>query len=484
MSTDETSNLLPIPVSHDLEKSISSFNTPLASFLGEVGLPTENILSPIDERKKIIAGLAQALAVLPLTDRSRAYYLTKFIVAVTVGLFDGALNYLWNETTSALRRLVARFDLAYFFAVAEKVNSRNKNFREVDDLTAIDDHDLLETCRRIGLISDVNHRRLTHVNYMRNHASAAHPNENEIDGYEMLGWLTSCLRYAITAEPEHSVITVKRLLENIRTESIPSEDFVIIGEDVELLTQERIDDLLWTLFGMFVDPRQTTTTKTNITGIASYVWNASTEDRRYEIGAKFGGYRKNGDVSRKDASQEFLRIAGGQTYKDEDSLATELTEKLDALRSVHFAFNNFYNEYPHAKGLESSLPITGIVPRAARTSWIRIICICYIGNGMGYREGVDENALPYYKKHIASFTESEVIQFLHLMSDVEFTSAFASTKPDKRVRMLARDLKQKSGNIHIQKALDLIIGAPQGKLDTVSATSPYKEAIKFIPKTK
>ena len=45
----------------------------------------------------------------------------------------------------------------------------------------------------------------------------AHPNDNDIDGHEMLGWLSVCLKHAITAKPDHSMIAVKQLLTNIRT---------------------------------------------------------------------------------------------------------------------------------------------------------------------------------------------------------------------------------------------------------------------------
>lgn len=474
--------IIPLPASNDLEKSISSFSPSMANFLREVGLPTEDIFSPVEERRKVISALADALAILPIEGREKAVYLTKFTVAVAVGLFDGALNYLWDETISALRRLVAEFDLGYFYSVAEKISSRNKNFASVEDLDLVDDHDLLEACRRIGLISDVNYRRLEHVNFMRNHASAAHPNENEIDGFEMLSWLTTCLRYAITAEPDLSVISIKRLLENIRTVIIPPSDFPIIGSDLERLTQERIDDLLWTLFGMFIDPRQTPSTKTNINGIAQYVWPASSEDRKYEIGARFGVFRKNADIPRKEASQEFLQLVNGQNYKDEDSLAGELIEKLGILKSVHFGIDNFYNEYPHVKALGDSLPANGVVPRAARSLWVKVIGICYAGNGRGYKKGVDEGALPYYIKFIDNFSEPEIVEFLYLMKDAEFTSAFSRSMVDRRVRKMVNRLKSKTENIHIQRSLEIITGAPESRLDGIANTTAYENTLKYIPK--
>ncbi|WP_156114174.1 hypothetical protein [Myxosarcina sp. GI1] len=213
-----------------IETSIAAFSQPLANLLAHIDLPTENILSPIEERRKVIYSLKSTLEILPIEDRQKAEYLSKFTVAITVGLFDGALNFLWDETINALNRLVANFDLQYFYNVASTISSKYKNLTSKEDLEAISHHDLLEICRRIGLINDINFTRLEYVNYLRNHASAAHPNQNDISGIEMLGLLENCLKYAITTKPDHSAIKLKQLLENIRVNEIPSEDFNIIGQ--------------------------------------------------------------------------------------------------------------------------------------------------------------------------------------------------------------------------------------------------------------
>jgi len=109
-------------------------------------------------------------------------------------------------------------------------------------------------------------------------------------------------------------------------------------------------------------------------------------------------------------------------------LAGELLDKLGTLKSAHFGHNNFYNEYPHAKILGESLPPTGMVPRAARPTWVKVISTCYIGNGLGYKEGVDESALPYYQKYCNGFTDAEHIDFLHLFNDPEFTTISSEFK--------------------------------------------------------
>lgn len=479
---DDTNEINLIPSQNTptkIETSISAFNQPLANLLQHIGLPTENILSPITERRKVIYALESTLEILPMEERVKATYLSKFTVAVTVGLFDGALNFLWDETIKALRRLIISFDLQYFYNVAETISPRYRNLITEEDLEVISEHDLLEISRRIGLVNDVNFKRLEHVNYLRNHASAAHPNEIDISGIEMLSMLEHCLKYVITAKPDHSVIKIKQLLENIRKNEIPEEDFSIIGSDFSKQPQERIDDFLLSIFGIYCDPRQDQHVKTNIENLIPYVWNCALEDTKYQIGAKFGLYRKNGDINRKNSTQKMLEIVNGLKYRDEDSLAAELLERLQNLRTVHFDWNNFYNEYPHAKSIDESTPKTGI-PASIRKMFVKVICICYCGNGKGYREGVDERALPYYNKYIEIFKIEEIQEYLRLFNDYEFVSDMHTTKADKRMRKLASSLKSKTKGVHINKLLDLIINFPDCSLYKISSDQRFKDIIRFI----
>lgn len=464
-----------------LVSPIGELNTQLEGYLVNVGLPVNNVVASIAERKKVIAQFADALEILPLADRGKAHYLSRFTIAIAAGLFDGALNYLWDETVRALRRQVINFDIQYFYSVTEKISSRYKALSKPEEIDQVSEHDLLEGCRRIGLVTDVNYQRLEHVNYMRNHASAAHPNDSEIDGYEMLGWLTVCLKHAITAEPDHSLISIKQLLQNIRTVTIPAVDFAAIGADLAKQPQERIDDFLWTMFGIYTDDKSAQNTRDNIEGISPAVWLAATEDRKYEIGARFGMLRKNGEVAKKDACQKFLQVVGGLAYKDEDSLAGELIEKLENLYRAHFGSNNFYNEYPHAKALNDSLPATGKIPRAARSMWVKVISLCYVGNGYGYRQGVDEQALPYYQNYVNNFTEGDAAEFIKLFLEPEFASPLSRNKPDKRVRDLATILKNKHTNVHLQRALDLVITAPANTLYGLYNTTDFKNVVPNLP---
>ena len=455
MSADEIELVSGVP--ENLQNSIQGLNGPLAEFISDLGLPTKDILSSIPERQKALKNLADAINILPIEDRAKATYLTKFTVAISMGLFDGAILYLWDETIRALRDLIVKFDLEYFFSIAENIASKYKNLNSTKDLEEISEHDILEICRRIGIISDINFKRLEHVNYMRNHASAAHPNDNEVTGIEILSLLEHCLKYAITAQPDHSVIAIRQLLNNIRTQVISEGDITIIGNDLAKQPVERIDDLLASTFGLYCDPQTSAQIRANIEALANSIWSPSSEHTRYETGSRFGYFRKNGDTNRRNHAERYLQIVNGLSYKDEDSLAAELIEKLNNLRSVHFEWNNFYNEYPHAQSILSSLPESGSIPIAAKYMFVKVICICYAGNGLGHRGGVCQAALPIYQHCVNLFAEVEIATFFALFQDSEFVTDTNSSTVNSRYTELAKQLKTKTTDVHLNKALDFVI---------------------------
>jgi hypothetical protein len=471
-----------IAITSELETSIQGFSSPLAGFLGSLGLPTENVFVEFGERRFVLQSLLQTLDVLPYDERAKAFYLTKFSVSVMVGLFDAALNFLWDEAILALRRLAVGIDLSYFFDTAEKREGYRSRLQTEEDLKLLDDFTLIDTCARVGLLTDVNRERLRHVNYMRNHASAAHPNQSELTGQEMVAWLSNCLRYAITAKPDHAVIATKQLLTNVRGTLIPEKDIPVIASDFEKFTVERVDDLLWTLFGIYVDPSQKADCRTNISKLAPHVWALSSEDRKFHVGARHEHFIKQADQQRKTFADEFLAHVNGQQYRAESVLVGELLDKLRSLHAAHNALNNFYNEWPHAKSLASSLPVTGVVPRAARLEWVKIITKCHIGNGQGYYGGVDTTADRHYRDYIGGFGEAEAVQFLRLFEDPDFTVDFDSSMAHLRARALASTLKSKTKNVHVLRALDVLLEQPEGVLRKLSTVAKFREALKNLPK--
>jgi hypothetical protein len=126
--------------------------------------------------------------------------------------------------------------------------------------------------------------------------------------------------------------------------------------------------------------------------------------------------------------------------------------------------------------------LSGVVPRAARVEWVKVITKCHIGNGHGYREGVDSGADGHYQRYISGFGEAEVVQFLKLFEDSDLTVDFGATKADRRARALATALRQKTKNIHVQRAIDVLLAQPEGTLRKLSIVTKFREAMKSLPK--
>ena len=66
------------------------------TFIGDHGLPTQNVLVPVAERIKVFGNMGDVLALPDYEHRQQSIYVSKFIAAAS-GLFDAALNYLWDE---------------------------------------------------------------------------------------------------------------------------------------------------------------------------------------------------------------------------------------------------------------------------------------------------------------------------------------------------------------------------------------------------
>src|SRR5262245_60741790 len=128
---------------------LRTFEISLLNHVHGIGLPTLNVLVPVEERLRVFANLQAVVDRLPEDRRTRSTYISKFIAAAAAGLFDAALNYLWDETISELRSRIAQYDVTYFFDVAVANNERRKHLNSAEDLDKITDQELITGANQI-----------------------------------------------------------------------------------------------------------------------------------------------------------------------------------------------------------------------------------------------------------------------------------------------------------------------------------------------
>lgn len=459
-----------------LNTTVGEYQNSLLRFLGDLGLPQQKVLVDVPQRKTVIDNVPTVLSLIDAEKKKESFYISKFISACGAGLFDAALNYLWDETVMVLRVRVSDFDIEYFLNSTINDSERRKHFSAADDLVKLDDWELIRGCHITGIISDIGFKHLDYIRDLRNWVSAAHPNQNEITGLQLITWLETCIKEVLCKEPSLPAIETKRLLKNIRDEIFSKEDVGPIKDCIDTLPEDILTSLFRTVYGMFCDPDIKTEIKNNIRLLADKLWAILPVQAKRDSGVKYANYAVNGDIERKNLSMEFLESVNGLSFLPEDTLSLEITNATQALLDTHFAFYNFYNEPPLAKQLFHLVPENGEIPGGSRLLYVKTICLCSIGNGYG----VSNEAYPYYKKMMNKFKDSEIKIFLRVFDDNDVISRMQFNNCAKNYLSIIKEMKNKTSNKSILRFIDFLEGKTVEQLASLQKATDYKKMRKVL----
>ncbi len=453
--------------------AITEMTSQLMAYLNSLGLPADDVLVDLDERRNVLNNMPAIVSRLAPPQRQAAMYISKFVAACVAGLFDAALNYMWDETIRSLRIKVASFDLEYFYDSVLTDQGHRAKFRDEGDLDKLDDWVLIKGCRETGIITDIGFKHLDYIRDMRNYASAAHPNQNQISGLQLVGWLETCIKEVLAKEPEGPAIEVRKLLRSLRSEPLSQVDVEPIATAVLLLPEDLCRSLLRAVFGMYTDPRLSVDVRNNIRLIVDAVWRASSDEARHEIGIKEASFRANGEVSRATLGREFLEVANGVSYLPLDVLAVEINAALDALMTTHDAFYNFHNEPPAAQAVLRLVPANGEVPASVLAKYVKVVTLCRIGN----RYGVAWSAESVYDSLIAGWRDKHVSIFVSLVRDAEVTSQLQFGRCAGNYQALGTRLMEYTISPKLKRVLEFLAGFPTSALSQVAQDSRFGDMI-------
>lgn len=460
-----------------VENGVDSFSEGLRNYLTALDLPSERILVENEERMVVINNVPNVVAKLDEEIRKNSMYISKFIAACGAGLFDAALNFLWNETVVNLRNKVVRFDMNYFLNSVIQDPKRRSKIKNEEDLKQIDDWELIKGCKDTGIITDIGFKHLDYIRDMRNYASAAHPNHNNIDGLQLSSWLQTCIKEVLAKEPEGAVIEIKTLLNNLRTNILNEADITLIAPRLERVPEDLIDSLLRAVFGMYLDKSLEIKTKNNLNLINKFIWENATITAKKDIGIKYAWFSVNADIERKNLAKDFLISVNGLAYLSEDQKTLEMDGLLDSLEKAHYGWNNFHNEVLPAQQLSKYIPATGEVPVGIEEKYIKVVINCAIGNGYGISNG----AYDYYNEMIAKFQENHFKIFCKLIFDTSINAKLQNNELCKEeFHRLSVDFRSKTINPILADILDKIISTSKNRLSSLKVEVSFKEKIKRI----
>lgn len=270
--------------------TISTDTTKFEEYLTYLGLPTDNIIAELSERKVIEQNLPTFIQSLPDDVKREARYLSKFVAGAAIGLFDASLNYVWNEVVVNLRQKAVIYGLDMFFDAAVG-GSKREDFSTEEDLSGLKDNTLINTSKKLELISEVVYVKLHHILTMRNDIGASHPNSYSINGFELLGWLQTCVKDILNDKPSESAIQIKSFIDNLKVSTSVLDEQAIKSMERPLkeLSLQNTDNLLNSIFGIYTSDRTGNIVRKNIALFAPHIWERSSENIKYKLGVTLDG---------------------------------------------------------------------------------------------------------------------------------------------------------------------------------------------------
>lgn len=392
----------------------------ITNFLENIGLPADNIIAENSERQIIGANLPQYIAGLPEELKKDARYLSKFVVGAGFGLFDYALNSVWNEVVISLRQKAIAYGLDIFFDKAVGGTLRSSYSKE-EDLAGLKDIVLLNTTKKLELISETTYKKLSHILEMRNDIGISHPTNYSINAFELLGWLQTCIQDVLKDQPSPDAIQVKAFIDNLKSVNTTLDEATILAikPRIHSLASHHCDSILRTIFGIYVAADTDQVVRKNISLISEIIWECASDNEKYRLGIILEGFNTNLHQFKYQKGEEFFTTIKGNRFRTQSQKVLALDSLSTRLRDVHYAWDNFYHEVPIIEKISTYIEKSSDIPPQIAPTIIKSILLARIGKGISYDRGVSAGAKPYYDAFFTLMGEEHIPQFLHILRDFE-----------------------------------------------------------------
>jgi len=374
-------NVLQSTLPH-IESIISAFNLP------------REIIASNEEIQYAWRELPREIQRIPAELRNEL--VARMCVATSVGLFDGAVNYIWNAVIINLKMKVRNFGLGF---VAQTLN---RNFEE-EDLNELMDSTLLDICYKLELLSQEGFFFLNQCRDIRNNFSTAHPSIAQIDDRELINFISRCCKYGITEDYKLSGLNISDFITAIKSykfEEVQINEWVNRLENTFAAQRQLLFPML---FGIYCDSASNQSTRLNalkICASSSHLFDAKVYSALIDQHNK---YLLKCEDDKVKASRDFFERLGMFDLLSDHEKHSIIKNVCTNLMQVHLEYNNFYNEPPFAERL-NELASTIKMPDTVKEEYVITVVTCYVGN----QYGICRAAVGYYENMIRNFTPREI----------------------------------------------------------------------------
>ncbi len=369
----------------------------IAAITSALGVPRD-VLAPDDEIGYAWRELPRELRAMP--PQLRGELVARMCVAVAAGLFDGAINYIWNVTVLHLRQRIRDFGLPAVSQILQR------QFEE-DDLNDLQDSNLIEFCLKLNLITEDGFFFLDQCRETRNNFSAAHPAIGTINDREFITFLNRCVKYALSDESSLVGIDFNDFINAIKGGRFTDGQCDAWATRLDATHDPQRQLLFGTLHGIYCDPGSAEPARLNALDLCIAYQPKLSAAIKSNLIDQHSDYLAKGESKRHLVSQNFFERLGLLALLNESERHSVISGAVRRLWNVHLAMNNFYNEPPFAERLLKLSELEPI-PETVQEQFVHTVVGCYIGNGYG----ASRAAVPYYEAMIQSFSPKEIANLI------------------------------------------------------------------------
>lgn len=459
------------PFNNNLYLSMTNTNDQINGLISYLGLPTENIVQDLPERRKSFRNLEDVINEIT-SDKKSMSYLSKFVYSTSMGLFDASLNYLWDATINELRKRIIDFDVEYFYDVSIGNTEKRNDFKSKKDLKKINDAQLLLGIKKMEMISDTEFHQLDHIRYMRNYSSTAHPNDKQLTGINLIDWLETCIKIVFNLPLSELNLEIKKLLSDVKQNHFTNDEISAKKGLFNKLTKTQCTSLLNGLFGIYISPKSGTSTITNIKSLAPALWSLCDDDVKTKIGTNYGNFKINSHREKSEMARKFLKTVKGESYIPEDLQVSEISNIISDLNNANDSgMNNFYTEPYIAKDLYDFIGAKSSLPKKIEDDYILCLTNVYMTNGYG----IAWSAETLYDKMIEKLNDNQAFKVLMSFNNPHILYKLSFPLCSKQFKKLITKIKEHFNDGKANDLADFIINFQGKPLCKFVNDSKYKK---------
>lgn len=380
-----------------LSATLPSINGLMSAF----NLPRELIASD-DEILYAWRDLPREISRIP--NDLRDGMIVRMCVAISVGLFDGAINYIWNAVIVTIRQKIRNFG---FSLIGQTLGKR---FEE-NDLNELKDSELLDLCYKIQLLSEDGYFFLNQCRDIRNNFSTAHPSVAQIDDRELINFISRCCKYGITDDYSLQGINISDFIGAVKGRKLDDNELDVWSQRLSKTFQKQRQLLIRTLMGIYCDSSASEESRLNALRICLLIKEDIDESVQSSLIEQYYEYFSKGVTDKCKAARAFFEKLHMLNLLSESERHSIVKNACKNLLNAHLEYNNFYNEPPFAQRL-FEISTSMEIPETVKQEYVYTVLMGYVGNPYGVSNG----AIRYYEKMISGFSP-KAIHYLFTLID-------------------------------------------------------------------